>query len=102
VLTALLLSLVGHTPEEIANDYLITRIGCESHRTELNNNLVKWLGADAMNQDGVFELSSTSTDVMLDFLKFVDRKYGGFAGYCKEVLELEKRDMEKIRLNIAV
>jgi protein tyrosine/serine phosphatase len=102
VLAALLLSLVGHSSEEIANDYVLTRIGVETHRVELTNNLKMWLGDDAMTQDGVFELSSTSIDVMNSFLEFVESKYGGFVGYCKDFLKLEEKDLDRIRLNIGV
>jgi hypothetical protein len=78
----------------------LTRIGVEAQRVELTNGLIAWLGEDAMSQDGVFELSSTSTTVMIGFLKFVGDKYGGFEQYCIEVLGLGKNDLEKIKANI--
>jgi hypothetical protein len=32
----------------------------------------------------------------------VKEKYGGFEGYCKEVLGLGKADLEQIKVNISV
>jgi protein tyrosine/serine phosphatase len=101
VLTALLLSIVGHSAVEIADDYVLTRIGVETQRVELTKVMVMWLGEDAMAQAGVFELSSTSTAVMIGFLQFVEEKYGGFEGYCKNTLGLGKVDLEKIKENIS-
>jgi len=100
VLSALILSFTGHTFEDIANDYQLTRIGVEAERGMLTKGLTMWLGEDAMEQKGVFELSSTSTNVMMGFLKFVDEKYGGAVGYCKNILGFTDGDLEKIRQNV--
>jgi hypothetical protein len=95
-----LLTLAGHTPEEIANDYLLSRIGVESQRVMLTESLKQWLGEDAMEQDGVLELSSNSGEVMIGFLKFMDEKYSGPIGYCRDVLGFSEVDLEAVRKNI--
>ncbi|KAF2420563.1 hypothetical protein EJ08DRAFT_24944 [Tothia fuscella] len=102
ILSAIILSLAGQTREVIAYDYILTRIGIESEREMLTENLKVWLGDDAMEQDGVFELSSSNAANMLAFLKFMDEKYGGPVGWCRSILGFGDEDLDVIRRNICV
>lgn len=101
-MSAIILTIAGQSPEEIANDYLLTRIGVETERAMLTESLKSWLGEDAMEQVGVLELSSTTTAIMIGFLESMGDKYGGPVGYCKSVLGFTDVDLEIIRANISV
>jgi protein tyrosine/serine phosphatase len=102
VLSALLLNLSGHSPELIAQDYALTRIGTEAQREFLTNRLHDWLGPDAMDKPGVFELSSCDAIVMLAFVDWLDKEYGGAEGWLKKECKWTDDDIEKVRKNIMV
>jgi hypothetical protein len=68
----------------------------------LTESLVQWLGPDAMEQEGVFELGSSNGKVMIGFLKLMGEKYGGPVGYCRDVLGLTEADLETVRNNITI
>jgi hypothetical protein len=80
----------------------LTRIGVETEREMLTAGLKAWLGEDALEQDGVLELSSNSTAVMIGFLDFMGEKYNGPTGYCKDVLEFSDEDLDLIRRNVSL
>lgn len=100
VLSAIFLSLAGHNSKEIAEDFILTRIGVETKREMLTQGLKTWLGQDAMEQEGVFEISSSNSECMIGFLKLMDEKYNGPVGYCKRILGFSDEDLNKIRENI--
>ena len=100
VLAVLLYSLIDTPPDLISMDYLLTRIGIEREREVLNKSLEKWLGADAMNQPGVFELGSVSARVINEFQDHFREKYGGAKGYCRDVLGFDDKDLSIICKNI--
>jgi hypothetical protein len=102
VISAIILAIAGQSPEDIANDYVLTRIGIETERAMLTESLKQWLGEDAMEQDGVLELSSISTTFMTGFLDLMGERYGGPIGYCKSVLGFTDEDLDIIRFNISV
>jgi hypothetical protein len=79
---------------------VLSRIGNEIGRPALLEGLREWLGEDALEQEGVLELASTKVEFMLGFLKFMDGKYGGPVGYCRDVLGLTEGDLARIRGNI--
>jgi len=79
---------------------VLSRIGIETGRLALLEGLREWLGEDALEQEGVLELASTKAEFMLVFLRFMDGKYGGPVGYCRDILGLTEEDLVRVRGNI--
>jgi len=100
VLAVVLHGLVETPRESTSLDYLLTRVGIERDREFLNEGLKKWLGEDAMDQPGVFELSSVNPRVVDEFQDHLEKKYGGAKGYCTEVLGFDDNDISLICNNI--
>jgi hypothetical protein len=96
----LLLQLVGATKETITLDYMLTRVGIEREREFLNESLRNWLGDDAMNQPGVFQMGSITPRVADEFQDQLAEKRGGAKGYLKKVLGLGAEDIAVIADNI--
>ena len=100
ILSAIILTIAGHTPDDVANDYVLSRIGVEVKRVALLEGLKEWLGVDALVQEGVVELASTKVEFMLGSLRFMERRYGGVVGYCRDILNLDQESLERLRANI--
>jgi Tyrosine phosphatase family len=84
----------------IALDYVLTRIGVERERESLNESLKKWLGEDAMDQPGVFEMGTVSFPIINKFQDHFQQKYGGAKGYSKDMLGFDDNDLSIICNNI--
>jgi protein tyrosine/serine phosphatase len=109
ILSALILSLVGSSREEIAHDYMLTRIGIEGMREFLLKSLVTHLGRevseDTFLEPGMLALCGIDERNILEMLAAMDGRWGGegvsgVEGYLVKVLGFGKKDVDKIKLRL--
>jgi hypothetical protein len=67
----------------------------------LTNNLINWLGPDAMDKPGVLGLASTKPEIAVALLKDVQSRYGGFWNYCISEVGLTDEDLKRVVKNIS-
>ena len=117
VLAALILALVGAPREEIAEDYVLTRVGVDLFRAHLIEVLLKMIGKteeDGTKEPGVEEMCGVKRQTILDFLDWMDEKWGdtgkasagamypGVDGYLVKELDFTAEEVNKIRSNLGV
>jgi hypothetical protein len=117
VLAALILALVGASREEIAEDYVLTRVGVDLFRAHLIEVLLKMIGKtgeDGLKEPGVEEMCGVKRQTILDFLDWMDEKWGdtgktsagamypGVDGYLVKELDFTVEEVNEIRSNLGV
>ncbi|KAJ5623752.1 hypothetical protein N7510_000061 [Penicillium lagena] len=103
VLASLILLLVGRSHNEIITDYILTRVGLENVRENLQQMLDLNLGTDQMQPEvvGYLELSGVRPGAMAAFLKTFEETYdGGVEEYLTEKLGFSRADVEMMRRNL--
>ena len=101
VLSSLILKLVGASDEEIALDYMYTRVGIESQREELMKGLVGYLGKEVCEETwgepGMLRLCGIDRGNVLGMLEKVGEVWGGVEGYLGDVLGFEGEEIQRIK-----
>ncbi|KAJ5226133.1 hypothetical protein N7468_007358 [Penicillium chermesinum] len=102
VVSALILLLVGHSHEEIVDDYMFTRVALEEARENLTAALAMGSGTDHLSPEamGMIQLSGVSAKAMATFLDTFQAKYGGIEFFLITTLGFTPDDVEQMRKNL--
>ncbi|EEP80685.1 predicted protein [Uncinocarpus reesii 1704] len=102
VLTALILGIAGCSPDVIAREYVLTRIGVEPARSVIMGEiLTSDIASDPVKRRGFAGLCSVNYETMIQFLEHLEGCYeNGAEGYVKSVLGFSDDDVAKIRENL--
>lgn len=100
VISGLLLSLAGVDPDTVALDFLLSRIGTEPARQQLLDFAKRGTGIDDEDIPGFHNLCSLRISCWKQFLKGVEREFGGWNGYITETLGFSQEDLAKIKHNL--
>lgn len=97
----MILQLAGYSPEVIARDYTLTRIGVEPAR----DHFLKELYSEKMNanpsaQRGVAGMCSVHYETMAQFLESLQETHGGAQGYLGDELGFSEPDKANIKRNL--
>ncbi len=77
IVTALLLSILNYSRQEIIDDYIKCEEGLEPVRNEIKNAFIR---------DGLLpEMTHTPKEIIIGVLDFIDSKYGSVINYVKEI-----------------
>lgn len=95
VAAAMLLSLAGCTPQGIASDYALTRIGIEPARERLLKAMQAVVPNFSVDDPRFRALSESRSEDMLLFLDRVQETYGGLGQYAKDVLGLDDLQIQQ-------
>ncbi|KIH89277.1 hypothetical protein SPBR_07617 [Sporothrix brasiliensis 5110] len=115
VLAALLLTLAGAAPDTIALDYMLSRIGSEPVRDELEKFARMGTGVPERKPDdspeaiaaavaatppGFLNLINLRVVCWNAFLEALDKEHGGFEGYVTKTLGFSDGDVATIKKNL--
>ncbi|ERS96662.1 hypothetical protein HMPREF1624_06871 [Sporothrix schenckii ATCC 58251] len=115
VLAALLLTLAGAAPDTIALDYMLSRIGSEPVRDELEKFARMGAGVPERKPDdspeaiaaavaatppGFLNLINLRVVCWNAFLEALDKEHGGFEGYVTKTLGFSDGDVATIKKNL--
>ncbi|KAL2865088.1 major facilitator superfamily domain-containing protein [Aspergillus lucknowensis] len=100
VIAALIHRLAGSTDEAIVHDFMLTRVGVEPGRQTLLAMMSKLYGESAWKNPVLLVMWGVHPGGMTGFLKHLDDKYDGAAGYLKNTLGFSGSDVETIRANL--
>ncbi|KAK0728637.1 protein-tyrosine phosphatase-like protein [Lasiosphaeria miniovina] len=100
VVAGLLMALAGAAADDIAHDYLLSRIGTEPAREQLIAFALKGSGAAGPDAPGFHNLISLRGACWAAFVAAVDREYGGFEGYVRHTLGFSAEDVAVIKKNL--
>ncbi|GAB1313966.1 Tyrosine specific protein phosphatases domain-containing protein [Madurella fahalii] len=102
IMAGLLLSLAGASPETVALDYILSRIGTEPAREQLITLVLKGTGAESTEAPGFHNLCNLKISYWEAFVKVVEQEHGGFEGYVKRTLGFSDADLAKIKRNLVL
>lgn len=101
VLAGLLHSLAGTPQEDMVYDYMLTRVGLEPGRAQLEARILAlWKIADAENEPGWYNFGSLRPTSWHAFVEGVEEVYGGFEGYVTRHLGFSEEDVKTIKQNL--
>lgn len=92
---------MGASPDEIAADYALTRIGVEPERERLLDSILAQTGFK-LDQPGVVELCSTSPGSIVRFITAVNSRWGSVVGLAEKELNLTTQEIASIREKLSV
>ncbi|KAI0134059.1 protein-tyrosine phosphatase-like protein [Xylariales sp. AK1849] len=102
VISGLLLTLAGASPDVISLDYMLSRIGTEPVRTMLLAFAMAGTKAQSVEQPGFYNLCSLREESWNAFIGGVQKKYGGFEQFVADKLGFSNEDLAKIKKNLTV
>ncbi|BEI96369.1 hypothetical protein CcaverHIS631_0113180 [Cutaneotrichosporon cavernicola] len=101
VVAGILHSLAGTPEENIVYDYMLTRVGLEPGRAELEAQLLAHSKTeDVRNEPGWHNLASLRPTSWHAFAERVQEAHGGFEGYVTRYLGFSQDDVETIKRNL--
>ncbi|KAI0386853.1 protein-tyrosine phosphatase-like protein [Hypomontagnella monticulosa] len=100
VLSGLLLTLAGASPDVVVLDYMLSRIGTEPVRMMLLDFAVAGTGAKSQEQPGFYNLINLRASCWKAFVDGVQKEYGGFEQFITDKLGFSKDDLAKIKANL--
>jgi protein tyrosine/serine phosphatase len=101
IVAGVLHSLAGTPEEDIVYDYMLTRVGLEPGRAQLEARiLAHWNIADAQNEPGWSNFASLRPTFGRTFVEGVQEAYGGFEGYVTGHLGFSEGDVQTIKRNL--
>ncbi|KAK3985032.1 tyrosine-protein phosphatase [Cladorrhinum sp. PSN332] len=102
VVAGIILTLAGASPEVIALDFMLTRIGYEPAREQLIAFALKGSSAENTEVPGFHNLINLSESCWEAFVKAAEVAHGGLEGYVKGTLGFSEEEVSKIRDNLVV
>jgi hypothetical protein len=102
VVAGLLLSLAGASPETIALDFILSRIGTEPAREQLLAFALKGSMAEDVHAPGFHNLCNLRISCWEAFVKAAESEYAGFEGYVTRTLGFSETDVAKIKANLVL
>lgn len=100
VAAAVILRLAGLSPEYIAREYSLTRIGIEPARDFLIMKLTGGKTVDIKSVPILHALANSRAETMLSMLQQIDEKYGSIDDFAINELNYAKEEIEKMRKNL--
>ncbi|EEH37041.1 hypothetical protein PAAG_07459 [Paracoccidioides lutzii Pb01] len=102
VLAALILHIAGCSPDIIAEDYVLTRVGFEPVREVLLKSLLDGTeNVDESVKRALAVVGGVPYEAMVQFLVFLEREFErGAEGYLRTKLGFSVEDIERIRQNL--
>ncbi|KAK8114955.1 Tyrosine-protein phosphatase [Apiospora kogelbergensis] len=100
VISGLLLTLAGASPDTVTLDYLLSRIGTEPVRKHLLAFAMAGTHAKSEDQPGFLNLCSLTAASWHAFVNGVQRDYGGFEKFVTEKLGFSVDDVAIIKKNL--
>lgn len=97
-----MLTLAGASPETVALDFLLSRIGTEPAREQLIAFALKGSFAEDISAPGFVNLCNLRTSCSEAFVKAVESEYGGFEGYATGTLGFSEADLARIKDNLVL
>ncbi|KAK4156271.1 hypothetical protein C8A00DRAFT_41234 [Chaetomidium leptoderma] len=102
VMAGLLLTLAGASPETVALDYILSRVGAEPAREQLLAFALKGTMAASPDVPGFHNLSNLKISCWEAFVRAAEREYGGFEGYVTKTLGFSDDDLVTIKRNLVL
>ena len=99
VVVALLLTLVGVSPEKVGEEYALTDQGLAELRPIFVERLLK-NPALTGNREGVGNMVSSKKENMVAAIKMIENDYGGAEQYMRENCELSEAEVEQLKKNL--
>ncbi|KAK7952109.1 uncharacterized protein PG986_007837 [Apiospora aurea] len=100
VISGLLLTLAGSSPDTVTLDYLLSRIGTEPVRKQLIAFAMAGTHAKSEDQPGFLNLCSLTAASWNAFVNGVQRDYGGFEKFVTQKLGFSAEDVTTIKKNL--
>ncbi|GMK57452.1 hypothetical protein CspeluHIS016_0402860 [Cutaneotrichosporon spelunceum] len=101
IVAGLLHDLAGTAHKDVVYDYMLTRVGLEPGRAQLEARiLAHWKIADAQNEPGWSNFASLRPTSWCAFVDGVQETYGGFEGYVTRHLGFSEEDVGTIRRHL--
>lgn len=100
VISGLLLTLAGASPDVVSLDYLLSRIGTEPARKALLQVVLASTKAESIEQPGFQNLCELREESWNAFVKGVERDFGGFDKFVTGKLGFSEDDLVKIKANL--
>ncbi|KAI4598787.1 hypothetical protein KJ359_002679 [Pestalotiopsis sp. 9143b] len=100
VISGLLLTLAGASPDVVSLDYLLSRIGTEPAREALLQVVLASTKAESIEQPGFQNLCELREESWGAFVKGVERDFGGFDKFVTAKLGFSEDDLAKIKANL--
>ncbi|KAK8089742.1 hypothetical protein PG997_004703 [Apiospora hydei] len=100
VISGLLLTLAGASPDTVTLDYLLSRIGTEPVRKQLIAFAMVGTHVKSEDQPGFLNLCSLTAASWDAFVNGVQRDYGGFEKFVTEKLRFSAEDVITIKKNL--
>lgn len=101
-MAGLLLSLAGASPDTIALDFMLSRIGVEPARAQLLAFARKGSMSASEDAPGFDNLINQKISSWEAFVKAVDSEYGGFEGYVTSTLGFSDAEVARIKSNLVL
>lgn len=102
IVAGLLLTLAGASPETVALDFLLSRIGTEPAREQLVALAMQGSGAKGVDASGFHNLCNLKLSCWQAFVKATEQEHGGFQGYVTGTLGFSDGDLARIRRNLVL
>jgi protein tyrosine/serine phosphatase len=97
VISGLLLTLAGATPDVVSLDYMLSRIGTEPVRQSLLEFALAGTNAKSPEEPGFYNLCQLREE---SWDAFVKRDFGGFERFVTDQLGFSDADLAKIKANL--